>query len=152
LCRLIGIVLILVAIGFSGISCTSSEKDVPIAITCLEFEEQHALADGRKETISKTAELNVGSNLTLTICSNPSDGFAWELVGSSSEEVVRPRGHGFIAPDSDSSTPAPGTPWKEFWTFDALTAGTSEVRLEYSRTWPEGEKAVWSLALTVTVQ
>jgi predicted secreted protein len=151
LCRIIGIALILIAIGSSGINCNSPEKDVPIAITCFEFEEQHALADGRKGTITKAAELSVGGNLTLTICSNPSDGFAWDLLGVSDEEVVRPRGHGFIAPDSDSSTPAPGTPWKEFWTFDALTAGTSEVRLEYSRTWPGGEKAVWSLALTVTV-
>jgi len=45
-----------------------------------------------------------------------------------------------------------GAAGTEVWTFEAIKAGTTEVRMEYSRDWEGGEQAEWTYTMKVTIE
>jgi len=118
---------------------------VSLEVSCEEFQgENH---------ITREAGVAVGDLLVVTLCSNPTTGFQWsENAEIGDAAVLEQLSHEFIAPKgSDKKNPPPGASGKEVWTFRALTGGTTNVSMEYSQPWQDGEKGAWTFALAVTV-
>ncbi len=96
----------------------------------------------------KQAQAAVGDTVVVTLDSNPSTGFKWELTRLSDTNVLKMADNKFEAP----AKVIPGAGGKEVWTFKALAAGTCSIRMEYSRPWTGGEKAMQVFELTVVVK
>ncbi len=95
----------------------------------------------------------VGGLLTITLESNPSTGFQWELTGISDPTVLELVGHEFIAPEAtDDEIPIVGAPGTEVWNFRALRVGRSTIFMEYSQPWEGGTKATQTFVVTVVVK
>ena len=119
------------------VSCVTSH-DQSVDITCDEFSAyKHAGAEFTVE---------VGDKVRVNLCSSPTTGFKWEytLTGNS----VIEEDHDFEEPEGDL-VGAAGT---EMWTFEATSAGASEISMEYSQPWDGGTKAVWTCRITITVK
>ena len=96
----------------------------------------------------KEVEIVAGGSLTVTLESNPTTGFQWELAGISDEAVLELIDQEFVAPE----TALVGAGGKELWTFKVLNEGVSEISMEYRRPWEEGIEPAETLTLTVIVK
>ena len=99
------------------------------------------------QNITDEVEIGVGDSLKVTLCSNPTTGFAWSEAQISDEAVLEQTNHEFVAPEEDLV----GAPGKDVWTFKALEQGATNVSMEYGQPWEGGEKASWTFVLTVDV-
>jgi inhibitor of cysteine peptidase len=89
-----------------------------------------------------------GGLLTVTLESNQTTGYSWELKEISDPSVLQKT-------DSKYETPTSGlvgAGGKEVWTFKALKAGTTTLSMEYSQPWEGGQKDAKSFTLTVVVK
>lgn len=87
--------------------------------------------------------------LTVTLESNATTGFQWELAGTTDPSVLEKLSNEYEAPEAVSP---PGTGGKEVWIFKAIKKGKSTISMEYSRPWEGGEKAAQTFTLTVVVK
>ncbi len=92
--------------------------------------------------------MSVGDTLVVTLASNASTGFSWQLVQISDPSVLQQVGQQFNQPP----TPVPGAPGTEVWTFKALKTGTSAILMEYSQPFSGGIKGAQTFSLTIVVQ
>jgi len=129
--KLISICMV-VAISLCLVACASLPKEVFV-------DESYS---------GKEVALAVGGSLIVTLDSNASTGFEWELTGISDEAVLGLEGSEFQPPEDTGVVGAPG---KEIWTFNALTIGDSSISMEYSQPWEGGTKAAETFDLTVVV-
>jgi len=137
--------VIVVAALFSLAACSSAADQAQVSVDIDDFMEQ--------KHISEEVEVAVDGSLTVALGSNQTTGFEWELAEITDENVLEYVDDEYIAPQGDGDEPpAPGTSGEEAWTFKALKKGTTEVSMEYSRPWGEGEKAEWTFVLTVVVK
>ena len=134
----------IVAISLCLFAGCGAPKQASVEVSCDDFyQHQH---------ISQEVEVAVDGSLTVTLCSNPTTGFQWsESAQISDPTVLEQTDHKFVPPP-ERPEPVEGEAGKEVWTFKALKKGTTEVSLEYSRPWEDGEKATWTFVLTVTVK
>ena len=101
----------------------------------------------------KEVEINVGDLLTVSLESNPTTGFRWELAEISDTTVLELVENKYEAGSgAKQNPPVAGAGGKEIWTFKALEEGTTKLTMEYSRPWKGGEKAVNTFVLTVAVK
>jgi inhibitor of cysteine peptidase len=137
--------VLLCAVGVLSLflfACAPAARQASVEVSCDDFSQQNH--------ITRQVEVGAGGTLTLTLCSNPTTGFAWsETAQISDQSVLRQTDHRFVSPEAEGIVGAAG---KEVWTFNALKKGTSTVSVEYSRPWEGGEKGVWTFNLTVTVK
>lgn len=97
----------------------------------------------------KTVEIAVGGTLTVTLESNATTDFQWELTSISDQTVLEKQSDTFEAPEDTGVVGASG---KEVWIFKALKKGTSSISMAYSRPWEGGEKGVETFTLDVVVK
>ena len=126
-------------VSVSLLSCIVTSRDINVEITCDEFNENH---HARNEF-----QVEIGDKIRVKMCSNPTTGFQWEYE-MSNERVLKEEDHDFEEPKGN----VPGASSIEFWTFEAVEKGTTEVRMEYSQPWEGGLKAEWTYTMTVTVK
>jgi len=94
-------------------------------------------------------EVSEGDLLVLNLCSNPTTGFQWsEVPEISDQNVLKQTYHTFTAPETGKV----GSSGSEEWRMQILKQGNSTLTWAYSRPWEGGEKAVWSVTATVTVE
>ena len=93
--------------------------------------------------------LSPGDPLILALDSNPTTGFAWEIVETGDESVVQEAGHGFEAQTSGPQLVGMGG--TEVWVFKTLAEGQSTISMEYSQPWQGGIKAAQTFVVTLTV-
>jgi predicted secreted protein len=86
--------------------------------------------------------------ITVTLCSNPSTGFAWERATISNPGVLGLSDQRLIQPQA--ATPIVGAAGQERWQFDVRASDTTTVDFRYSQPWDGGTKNAWSLTLRVT--
>ena len=99
---------------------------------------------------NQETEIAVGGSLTVTLESNVTTGFAWELVNITDETVLEQVGEQeYKAPEAGALIGAGG---EEVWTFKALKKGTSTISMEYRRPWEKGVEPAQTFALTVVVK
>jgi inhibitor of cysteine peptidase len=111
-----------------------------IGRSCDEFEANNHLSDD--------VTLAVGDTFELSLCANATTGFQWDEVQLSDAAVLNLVSREYLAPKSD----AVGAAGSEHFVFKARQAGSTTVKIEYSRPWEGGEKGVWSYTLTATVR
>ena len=138
------LILTAIAVSILLVACAAPSQKAWVEVTCDEFyDNQH---------INTMLEVQAGETFEVKLCSNPTTGFQWsENAQISDAAVLKQDAHKFIGPESEPPPP-PGTPGQEIWTFKALTQGSSEVYLEYSRPWEGGEKGEWTCTVNVIVK
>jgi len=97
----------------------------------------------------KQVEIAAGGTLTVTLESNQTTGFQWELKSVGDTSVLQSQGGTYNAPGDTGTVGAGG---EEVWTFAALKPGTSSLSMEYSQPWDGGTKAGQTFGLTVVVK
>jgi len=118
-------------------------EDVSIEVSCDDFITQGS-------NVAEEMEIDGWSDfLTVSLCSNPTTGFKWELTEVTDEEVLAYNDNEYIAPGAEGVEGAAGT---EVWTFKVLKAGSSNITMEYSRSWEGGEGAEWTFILIADVK
>lgn len=118
-------------------------EDVSVEVSCDDFITQGS-------NVAEEIEIDGWSDLlTVSLCSNPTTGFKWELTEVTDEEVLVYNDNEYIAPEAEGVEGAAGT---EVWTFKVLKAGSSNITMEYSRSWEGGEEAEWTFILTADVK
>ncbi len=86
--------------------------------------------------ISPNATLSVKTNepFYITLSSNPSTGYEWQVASVSNPDMVRFVDSQYIRPESELV----GAPGKQVLTFNALQEGSATVKLEYVRPFETG--------------
>jgi inhibitor of cysteine peptidase len=121
--------------------CSPAVKEVPLQATYDDFTQN--------KNLTREIAVGVGNVVRVTVASNPTTGFRWELAGISTPTVVEQNGEAeYVLPDSAAS----GAGGQEIWTFKALKRGTSRISLAYSRPWEGGTKAEWTLGISLSVK
>ena len=79
-----------------------------------------------------------GENFTISLESNPTTGYSWQLAKPLDEKIVQLVGSEYVP----SKTDLVGAGGEEKWTFLAVKKGSTRVALEYVRSWEEDDPAV----------
>ncbi|NIN66503.1 MAG: peptidase inhibitor I42 [Anaerolineae bacterium] len=91
--------------------------------------------------------LNVGDTFLLSLESNPTTGYGWEIA-EIDQGILREASHEYEAESSDLV----GSGGHEIWRFDALAAGSTTLQLEYRRPWEEGVEPEKTFSVQVVVR
>lgn len=97
--------------------------------------------------MGKTINMNPNDNLVVNLPSNAATGFSWQLIQISDPAILLNTGNSYIA----ASTPLPGAPGNESWTFKAQKSGTTSILMQYSQPWAGGIKGAQNIAITVSI-
>lgn len=101
-----------------------------------------------QKQISRSATLNLGDYLQVSLGSNASTGYEWEdKMLISDPKVMIQTGHETLAPAADR----PGAAGREVWMLQTTGRGQTTVSTTYGRPWPGGEKDGWVFTVNVTV-
>jgi inhibitor of cysteine peptidase len=122
------VVIMLLAV----LACASIPKQVPVD----------------ESSAGKQVEVAVNGTITVTLDSNATTGYSWQLSGISDNSVLEKTNNVYVAPTSSLI----GAGGKEVWTFKALTAGKATLNMEYDQPWAGGQKNARSFSLTVVVK
>jgi inhibitor of cysteine peptidase len=96
-------------------------------------------------------EVNVGQVLVLTLESNPTTGFSWEVV-EAEDSVLRQRGEAEFKAASELDPPLVGAGGVEVFRFEAVEAGETRLELVYHRPWEEGVEPLETYSVQVVVR
>ena len=96
---------------------------------------------------NKEVNVKVGDVLAVTLESNPTTGYKWQVKGISDKAVLENTGSEFIA--GGAGAHGAGTPGKEVWIFKALKEGKSTLTMEYLRSWEGNVPAEKTFSLSV---
>ena len=96
----------------------------------------------------KQVEIAVGGSLTVTLESNATTGYSWELKEIGDTSILQKTDNKYVAPTSGLI----GAGGKEVWNFKALKAGKTTLSMEYSQPWAGGQKDAKIFNLTVVVK
>ena len=134
----------LLVIGLVAIGCASANaKAAEMGASCDQF--------GAQKSITQTAEMSVGDQVKITLCSNPSTGFSWQEPEISDAATVSLADKTFGAPVAGSGQVV-GAAGTDYVTLKGTAKGTSTVALRYSQPWLGGTSSEWTYTLTVTVR
>ena len=96
-------------------------------------------------------ELKKGQILVITLESNPTTGFRWEMV-EIDESILRQMGEPEFKVSDPRQPPPPGTGGWEIWRFEAMSAGQAALELVYHRPWEEDVEPLETFFLQVAVR
>lgn len=83
---------------------------------------------------SKTIEAEAASDISITLESNRTTGFGWDIDSPVDEKVLRFVSSEYIAPASGMM----GSPGREIWNFRAVAPGRAGISFKYLRPWEKG--------------
>ncbi len=96
----------------------------------------------------RTIELTVGQTHTITLPSNPTTGYRWQLIAPFDEGILKLSGSEYKKPDSKLL----GAGGHELWTFQAVGPGKTRIVMEYVRPWEKDGKAARTASFSVIVK
>ena len=96
----------------------------------------------------KQMDIAVGGTLTVTLDSNQTTGYSWELKEIGDTSILQKTDNKYVAPTSGLM----GAGGKEVWNFKALKAGNTTLSMGYSQPWAGGQKDAKSFNLTIVVK
>jgi len=92
--------------------------------------------------------LNSGEVLNITLPSNISTGYSWELdTDSLDRSIIREIDRYYI--NGKSRRQLMGTPGYDVWVFQASGLGTTTIRLEYKQSWVDEASDIFEIWVTV---
>jgi inhibitor of cysteine peptidase len=94
-------------------------------------------------------EVESGKLLVVTLESNPSTGYRWELI-ENNESILKQFGQAEYKPAETSDPPVVGAGGWEIFRFKAVSAGQMALELVYHRSWEDAEPLkTFSIQVTV---
>jgi inhibitor of cysteine peptidase len=90
-----------------------------------------------------------GGSLVVALASNPSTGYAWTVSERTGSGLVLTGPATYLPPGS--TAPVVGAPGTEVLRFDAVSAGTYELRLEYRRSFEPNAAPERTFRVTVQI-
>jgi len=129
-------VVVLAAVGAVLVACGASDLSAATADTIT----VGRAANGSQRSLCR------GDLLVVRLSSNPSTGYAWR-VRSGTRPVLALSSRTYVPP-KDKLLGAPGT---AVLRFRAVAAGTTVLRLAYTRPWEKGVPPARTFTLRVTV-
>ena len=103
--------------------------------------------DSDKENTADQLDVTVGQELSITLASNPTTGYHWELAAPLDESAVKLLANEYKA----SGTGMLGAGGQEIWTFRAMSRGQTVVQLKYVRPWEKDVAPVKTATYKVIV-
>ena len=95
-------------------------------------------------------ELEQGQILVVTLESNPTTGYSWEVV-ETQESILEQMGEAEFKPSETGEPPLVGAGGWEILRFKAISAGQTSFKLVYHRPWEEGVEPVKTFSIQVVV-
>ena len=89
-----------------------------------------------------------GENFELTLESNPTTGYRWQLAAPFDEAIVTLVGSEYKLPE----TRRLGAGGREIWTFKAVEQGTTTIEMAYLRSWEKDVPPIKRATFTVIVE
>ena len=80
---------------------------------------------------AKPIEVVVGQGFTITLNSNATTGYQWQLAKPLDNSIVELMGNEYLAP----RTRLVGAGGKEIWKFKAIGKGKTAIAMKYVRSW-----------------
>lgn len=77
-------------------------------------------------------EITVGETINITLDSNITTGYKWNLVGEPDAKVLKLLSSQYVEPTT-SNPPVVGAGGKEVWKFQTVGRGTTSLKLAYFR-------------------
>lgn len=136
------VAVMLTAAVFAVGACQSTTAQAQVGATCEQF--------GQTPTMTQSAQIGVGDELGIGLCSNPSTGYAWEQPEIADASVVKLVDSTYHAPGA--SLPVVGAAGGHVLTVRGLAAGQTTILVRYSRPWAGGEKGTWTYTLNLVVR
>ena len=97
-------------------------------------------------------EATAGKEFTITLDSNRTTGFGWQLAKPLDETIVKSVKNDYQnAPQNPDKTPRVGAPGKEVWTFKALKSGKTTIEFKYVRPWEKDKDPAETKSVPVVV-
>jgi len=96
-----------------------------------------------KSIVARTVTTTVRGTVRVIVCANPSTGFAWGMASLDTAHLIR------VGHTLQPGNGPPGSPGTETWSVRLIHAGIGRATLVYSQPWNGGEKAAWTLLLTM---
>jgi len=95
-------------------------------------------------------ELEQGQILVVTLKSNPTTGYRWE-VAEIQESILEQMGEAEFKPSETGEPPLVGAGGWEIFRFKAISAGQMTLQLVYRRPWEEGVEPINTFSIEVVV-
>ncbi len=96
-------------------------------------------------------EIEEGQILVVTLESNPTTGYRWELA-ENQEAILEQMGEAEFKPSETGEPPLVGTGGWEIFRFKAISAGHMTLQLVYHRSWEEDVESLKTFSLQVVVR
>ncbi len=96
-------------------------------------------------------ELEQGQILVVTLESNPTTGYRWEVV-ETQESILEQMGEAEFKPSETGGPPMVGAGGWEIFRFKAISVGQMTLQLVYHRPWEEGVEPLKTFSLQVVVR
>jgi inhibitor of cysteine peptidase len=106
----------------------------------------HPGIEGRLE--GQTIELAVGQSHTVTLESNPTTGYQWQIASPLDERILKLVHSGYKKPD----TKLLGAGGVESWTFQAVGRGNTRIVMKYVRPWEKDVSPAKTVSFNVIVK
>lgn len=99
------------------------------------------------EEMKKTVDAETGEYFDISLESNPTTGYSWQVTQYPSKKVVKLLNSRYVEPSSD----AMGAPGTEVWQFQAVGKGSTRMVMKYSQPWDKKAPPAKRYTLTVNV-
>jgi len=99
---------------------------------------------------SSQVELEQGQILVVTLESNPTTGYRWEVV-ETQESILEQMGEAEFKPSQTGEPPLVGAGGWEIFRFKGISAGQMTLKLGYHRPWEEGVEPIKTFSIQVVV-
>ncbi len=125
---------------------TAGQPSAPRDALAIGCDELAASARGAAAaTLERTVTATAGETFRITLCANPSTGFAWERPILSDPAALELVDRAAVAP----AGALVGSAGSETFTFRVEGPGTTEIQFAYSQPWAGGTKEAWTVRVTV---
>jgi inhibitor of cysteine peptidase len=96
----------------------------------------------------KTIAVGKGDSLVISLESNPSTGYVWQ-VGKNDNAILKPVGQPAFHPSTDRMLGASG---RQLFKVEAISAGRDALELGYVRPWEQGVAPAKTFGIIATVK
>jgi inhibitor of cysteine peptidase len=116
----------------------------------LSYFDESLIIDVNEVDANSRVELEQGQILVITLESNPTTGYRWEVV-EDQESILEQIGESEFKPSDEGEPPMAGAGGWEIFRFKAISAGQTTLRLVYRRPWEEGVEPINTFSINVLV-